>query len=229
MVSFFSNKLIPVHNVNGSLNVKAIGMACDLISKGGILGVPTDTIYGLIGLAQEPSVVSRIYQIKGRLNCKPIAICLSNVNEISKWSIVTVDHKILNALLPGPYTLIFERSPQLNPLLNPETNSIGIRIPDHPFILKLTQQIAEPLALTSANISDKPSCTQVDEFHELWSNLDAVLDGGKLTGDPNKLGSTVIDLSTKGYFKIIRPGCAYNEALKILETQFGLLKSAIET
>ncbi|XP_053211450.1 threonylcarbamoyl-AMP synthase-like [Panonychus citri] len=226
MISSMASKLIPVYNVNGKVNSKAVKLACDLITNGGVIGVPTDTIYGILGLAQKSSVVSRIYTIKGRSNCKPLAICLSSVEQLTQWSLVnyplTVSNLLLSTLLPGPYTLIFERSSSLNPSLNPDTSSIGIRIPNDPFILSIVSSLGQPLALTSANISNQQSSISVNEFNSLWPHLDAVFDGGQLNQDPDRLGSTVIDLTVKGRYKIIRPGCAHIKAMKILENQFNL-------
>ena len=70
-----------------------------------------------------------------------------------RWGKVTVSQEILQDLLPGPVTLVFERTDQLNPGLNPTTRLVGIRIPDHYFVQQLSLRCEEPLALTSANLS----------------------------------------------------------------------------
>ena len=70
-----------------------------------------------------------------------------------RWGKVTVSQEILQDLLPGPVTLVFERTDQLNPGLNPTTRLVGIRIPDHYFVQQLSLRCKEPLALTSANVS----------------------------------------------------------------------------
>ena len=70
-----------------------------------------------------------------------------------RWGKVTVSQEVLQDLLPGPVTLVFERTDQLNPELNPTTRLVGIRIPDHYFVQQLSLRCEEPLALTSANVS----------------------------------------------------------------------------
>lgn len=70
--------------------------------------------------------------------------------------------QILEDLLPGPVTVVFERSPELNPLLNPNTNLVGIRIPDHAFIRNLSRACGSPIALTSANKSSDQSTLSLD-------------------------------------------------------------------
>jgi tRNA A37 threonylcarbamoyladenosine synthetase subunit TsaC/SUA5/YrdC len=79
-----------------------------------------------------------------------------------RWAHVKVSEELLAELLPGPVTLVFERRFELNPELNPGTNLIGIRIPNDPFIRRLTAERGEPLALTSANKSGGKSPLSVD-------------------------------------------------------------------
>ena len=204
------------------LDSKAIDIAIGILKRGGVISVPTDTIYGITGKAQNSEVIDRIYEIKSRDRKKPLALCLGSVEQIFEWSKVTVPESLLKAMLPGPFTLIFDRSPKLNKHINPNVKSIGIRIPNHGFLLSLCSLINEPLALTSANKSCDKSCVRIEEFSHLWPMLDAVIDGGPLNEDPKKLGSTVIDLSQPNFFRIIRKGCALNQARTILSEQFSL-------
>ena len=74
---------------------------------------------------------------------------------------MTVPIELLNKLLPGPVTLVFQRTSLLNPRLNPDTDFVGIRIPDHKFIRMLAQALGGPLALTSANVSDQQSSLSI--------------------------------------------------------------------
>lgn len=217
-----ANKVFPIFFANGSLNSKTVDMACEIVKKGGVIAVPTDTIYGLAGNADEPEVINRIYQIKSRSPTKPVGICVSKLGDIYKWSNVTVSHQILQSLLPGPFTLVFERSKNLREHINPNSNLIGIRIPDYPFMSLLCSKIQGPLVLTSANISEQESCNKVEQFSHIWSHLDAVFDAKTLDADTEKLGSTVIDFSQKGSFRIIRSGCALEQARQSLIHKFSL-------
>ncbi|KAF5899422.1 yrdC domain-containing protein, mitochondrial isoform X2 [Clarias magur] len=177
------------------------------LKEGQVIAVPTDTIYGLACLAQNSEAIKRVYDIKGRNGDKPLAICVGEIQDIYKYCKVTVKEELLKDLLPGPVTLVLERSEELNTDLNPFTRLVGVRIPDHPFISRLCQMCDEPLALTSANISAQSSTLAVHEFEELWPSLALVVDGGPI-GDLSRLGSTVVDLSVPGRYRIIRPGCA---------------------
>ncbi|XP_058503904.1 yrdC domain-containing protein, mitochondrial [Solea solea] len=191
------------------------------LKEGHVVAVPTDTIYGLACLAQNSGAVKRIYGIKGRNGHKPLAICVGEIHDIYKYCKVKVKEELLGDLLPGPVTLVFERSEVLNTDLNPFTSLVGVRIPDHAFIRRLCQMCGEPLALTSANISSHTSTVDVHEFQELWPKLAVVVDGGPI-GDQNRLGSTVVDLSVLGKYRVIRPGCAQSSTVDVLERKYGL-------
>jgi len=124
---------------------------------------------------------------------------------------------------------LFSAHSILNPNLNPSTNQIGIRIPDNRFIVDLAKFHRGPIALNSANFSSCPSTLDVSEFKELWPSLDVVFDGGRLssceqTEKAARAGSTVIDLSVDGFYRIIREGTAHAECIQILREKYKLKK-----
>lgn len=203
-----------------------LSTAVSVLKQGNVVAVPTDTVYGLACLAQNSEAIQRIYETKGRNGNKPLAICVGAVEDIYKYCKVTVPDQLLRDLLPGPVTLVLERSDELNKDLNPFTQLVGVRIPDHAFMQVLAQKCEEPLALTSANVSSQASTLTVDEFRDLLPQLALVIDGGPI-GDvmsPEcRLGSTVINLSTPGQYSIIRPGCALTATVEILENKYSLL------
>jgi len=208
-----------------AINIKEqIKTAANHLSKGEVIATPTDTIYGLAALANNTKAVTKIYDIKGRDFAKPVAICVAELEDVYKWGRVTIPKELLNQLLPGPVTLCFERLPSLNQRLNPDSSLIGIRIPDHSFIRGVCREIQLPLALTSANISNAKSALSIEEFSELYGQLSCIVDGGTLGLDEkSRLGSTVIDLSHQGSYKVIRPGSAEKETIAKLE-KFGIYK-----
>ncbi|XP_048681760.2 threonylcarbamoyl-AMP synthase [Caretta caretta] len=196
-----------------------------VLREGGLVALPTDTVYGVACLAQSSPAIQKIYNLKGRLGGKPLAICLGEVEHIYRYCHVNVPEELLRDLLPGPVTLVLQRSEELNKDLNPFTSLVGIRIPNHPFIREVAQACSGPLALTSANISTQASTLTVSEFQDLWPQLSLVIDGGVI-GDIQspecRLGSTVVDLSVSGKYTIIRPGCALTPTVEILGKKYGL-------
>uniref|UniRef100_A0A8C2FPL5 Threonylcarbamoyl-AMP synthase n=2 Tax=Cyprinus carpio TaxID=7962 RepID=A0A8C2FPL5_CYPCA len=196
------------------------------LKAGQLVAVPTDTIYGLACVAQDSAAVRRVYDLKGRNGDKPLAICVGEIQDIYRYCTVSVKEELLRDLLPGPVTLVLERSSALNGDLNPFTKLIGVRIPDHPFMRRLCQMCGEPLALTSANVSTQTSTVAANEFEDLWPSLAVVVDGGPI-GDESRLGSTVVDLSVCGKYRIIRPGCALSATVQVLEGKYGLLEDPV--
>ncbi|CAH0402911.1 unnamed protein product [Chilo suppressalis] len=203
-------------------NKTAVSKAAELLASGAVIAVPTDTIYGLACSANCPEAIKKLYNIKGRDSAKPVAICVSHITDVRKWG--QADHltdSLLCSLLPGPVTVVLERTKHLdNPYLNPTTTKIGIRIPNHIFINNVTQLFDMPVALTSANFSNEPSTLSIQEFEHLYGLLGAVFDGGILSqSEENRTGSTVVDLSEIGQYNIIRKGISYEKIIGILENQ----------
>ncbi|OXB66420.1 hypothetical protein ASZ78_011954 [Callipepla squamata] len=205
---------------------EAVEAAVGALREGGLVAVPTDTVYGVACLAQDSRAVRSIYSLKGRNGTKPLAICLGDVEHIYRYCHVNVPDELLHDLLPGPVTLVLKRSEELNKDLNPFTSLVGVRIPNHLFIRELARACPGPLALTSANVSSQASTLTVSEFRDLWPQLSLVVDGGPI-GDVQspecRLGSTVVDLSVSGRFTIIRPGCALTSTVEILRQKYGLI------
>ncbi|XP_071819297.1 threonylcarbamoyl-AMP synthase-like [Apostichopus japonicus] len=200
-----------------------VNKAVKVLQSGGVIAVPTDTVYGLAALSQNSAAITKIYSIKGRHDEKPIAICVGDVTDISRWSKVSVPEDLLHDLLPGPVTVIFERDEILNPHLNPATDLVGIRVPDHSFIRRLSSATGSPLALTSANLSSAKSTLSVQEFQSLWPKLDLVVDGGVLSNsEASRAGSTVVDLSHQGQYTVVRPGSALSQTVSVLRDKYQL-------
>ncbi|XP_059546111.1 threonylcarbamoyl-AMP synthase [Myotis daubentonii] len=205
---------------------EALRAAVAELRSGAVVAVPTDTLYGLACSASSSAALDAVYRLKGRSEAKPLAVCLGRVVDVYRYCHVNVPEGLLKDLLPGPVTLVMERSEELNKDLNPFTPLVGIRIPDHAFMQDLAQMFGGPLALTSANLSSQPSSLNVEEFQDLWPQLSLVIDGGPI-GDGKspkcRLGSTVVDLSVPGKFRIIRAGCALENTTDVLQRKYGLL------
>ncbi|XP_017051029.1 yrdC domain-containing protein, mitochondrial [Drosophila ficusphila] len=203
----------------------ALQLARQCLLTGQVIALPTDTVYGLACDANNESAIQKLYEIKGRDEHKPVAICVHNIPALRRFGQAShLSDELLTRLLPGPLTIVIERTPQLsNRFLNPSTSKIGIRIPDFNFIRDLCAVWQDqPLALTSANRSSAPSSLQVSEFRSLWPHLGAVFDAGQIgLTEERRLASTVIDLATPGYFEIVRAGVALKQTLSLME-EFGI-------
>lgn len=218
--------VVPVvaKGTNGS--VSPAKRAADILKSGGVIAVPTDTIYGIAALVQSAAAVKKLYDIKGRDDAKPISICVADVADVGAWGEVgealaaSPGGGVLGDLLPGPVTVLLRRRERLNADFNPATRLVGIRIPDHAFIREVCRLCAgSPLALTSANLSNQPSTLAVEEFEGLFPRLDAVFDGGRISAetDEARLGSTIVDLSAAGVYSVNRAGCALARTREVME------------
>lgn len=200
--------------------------AIRILKSGGVIALPTDTIYGVACDATNVNAISKLYSIKHRDENKPLAICLGNVDDVKKWAIVShLPSGLLQELLPGPVTLILRTvSENLDKSLVC-CGKVGIRIPNYSFIRTISNGLGKPLALTSANLSAQPSSVRIEEFQALWDKLDCVFDGGDLSKSTiNRSGSTIVDLSIKGVYSIVRSGMALENTCSILNS-FELNKS----
>lgn len=205
-------------------SLDALRLAEQCLRLGKVIALPTDTVYGLACDANNEEAIQHMYEIKGRDEHKPVAICVNNIAALRRFGHANhLSDELLTRLLPGPLTIIIERTPQLsNRFLNPSTSKIGIRIPDFKFIRDLCATWHEqPLALTSANRSSAPSSLQVSEFQSLWPQLGAVFNAGRIgLTEERRLASTVIDLVTPRRYEIVRAGVALKDTLKVLH-EFG--------
>lgn len=199
----------------------SIRQAANLLKSGQVIALPTDTVYGLACSANNPDAILKLYDIKGRKETKPVAICVPEIEDVLHWG--KAEHltvELLQELLPGAVTIVLYKSVHLdNPFLNPGCKKIGIRVPKFDFIRNVTKEFGAPMALTSANRSSKQSTLNINEFRELWKHLGKVFDGGQLgQSEEQRAASTVIDLSEPGKFQVIREGVAICHTRKVLKS-----------
>lgn len=196
-------------------NPAAINQAVEIISAGGVIGFPTDTVYGIGCSAFNPEAIQRLYHIKKRDSQKGIPILAADPEDASALSreFPRSAAALAARFWPGPLTLILPANPALPDNLSP-ADTIGVRIPDYPPILTLLSR-SGPLAATSANLSGQPSALTADDLLEqLGDQLDFVLDGGPVLGGES---STVLDL-TVAPPKLLRAGpISFQSLLAALE------------
>lgn len=195
-----------------------IAVAAELLQRKEVIAIPTDTIYGLACLANDATSIQKLYNIKGRDFSKPVAICLDKREDVEKYGVITDAHrKILPFLLPGPYTIILKRTENVHQDLNPDHDTIGIRVVDLWFTRAVVAMVG-PIALTSANKSGEKSCIAIEEFSELWPELGGVFHNPYLSkpSQSRRMGSTIFDLSIPGKYSVIRRGIGYENGIKYL-------------
>ncbi len=182
-----------------------IADAVATLRRGELVGMPTETVYGLAGDARNDSAVRRIFALKGRPADHPLIVHLAHTDQLSDW----VDHvpatalALAEAFWPGPMTLILGKAAGISALVTGGQDSIGIRIPQHPLALRLLRAFGDGVAAPSANRFGHISPTTAQHVHdEFGAALPCVLDGGACAIG---IESTIIDL-TGPSVRILRPG-----------------------
>jgi L-threonylcarbamoyladenylate synthase len=191
-------------NLKGNNSRKVLDQCAQVLKNGGICVCPTDTVYGLLANASDESAVKRIYRLKNRGAAKPLPIFVKNIEATKKIAVVDskIEKKLRNAW-PGKTTFVLK-------LIRGTTipaageNTIALRIPDHPFLSILLNDLDFPVVGTSANLAGLGPFTKIAEVLEQFKSTadqpDLVVDAGNL---PESKPSTIIDL-TRPEEKILR-------------------------
>ena len=166
--------------------------ALDALRAGEVIGVPTDTVYGLAVMPGIEGAVERLFVAKGRPASVPIAVLVSSPDAAADLAAAALPRALVERHWPGPLTLVVRRRSDLGWNLGGNPETIGVRCPDHELIRTLCAA-AGPLATTSANRHGEPTATSAagvaDDLDAAHVSL--VLDGGECPGTP----STVVDLT----------------------------------
>ncbi len=168
-----------------------------LKQPGSVVLLPTETVYGLVCRAEDRAAVNRIYALKDRDSTKPLAWFIADWRKLGHFGVRLegLPTELAEKYCPGPITIIA-------PCMGGGT--IGFRIPDHPFVLALLQQLDFPLASTSANLSGHPNAmTVAAALAELAGEVPLAIDAGAIP--PGALASTVVD-ATGSVPRVLRRG-----------------------
>lgn len=177
----------------------------EILKNGGLVAIPTETVYGLAANAYNGEAVSRVFEAKGRPTDNPMIVHISSVEEI--YPLVTEFPEkakaLADAFWPGPLTMILPKSDLVPREVAPRLETVAVRMPSHPTARKIIEFAGVPLAAPSANSSGSPSPTTAQHvLHDLDGKIDAVVDGGECDVG---IESTVITLATD-VPRLLRPG-----------------------
>ena len=175
------------------------------LKSGGLVIFPTETVYGIGALATNPEAVNNIFKAKGRANDNPLIVHLSNKEEITKYAYISneIEEKLIDTFMPGPFTLILKKKDIIPNNVSANLNTVGIRIPSNKITNKILSYNNLPIAAPSANISGKPSGTNIsDIIDEFKDKVDYIIDGNNTDIG---LESTVVKV-IDNIPTILRPG-----------------------
>lgn len=180
--------------------------ALAVLRGGGVVALPTETVYGLAASLRTPDGVSRIFRLKGRAPDKALPLQVASVEQAEGWGF-RLDggaSRLARALWPGPLTLVLPRPHACPAWFAPGSPALGLRVPDHPATLAVLEAWGDPLAVTSANRSGEPSCLDGASVAALFPRepLLMVIDAGR---SPGGVASTVVD-ATGAEPRVLREG-----------------------
>lgn len=199
---FMKTKYIDLKNNNDYSILKDVGT---LIKNGGLVVFPTETVYGIGANGLDEVAVSKIYEAKGRSSDNPLILHISNLdmlNSIAK-NISLIEQKLIDAFFPGPFTLILDKTSIVPNIVTASLDTVAVRMPSNVIARNLIDYAGVPIAAPSANISGKPSGTNVEDImDELSGKVDYIINGGSCNiGIESTVVRVIDDIPT-----ILRPG-----------------------
>jgi L-threonylcarbamoyladenylate synthase len=182
-----------------------IERAIAILRQGGVIAVPTDTVYGIAASLDHPAAIERLFTIKGRAGTKAIPVLVSDINAVRRLSTGISDEaeRLVEAFWPGGLTVVVEAVPAIPDEVLRDGTTVGLRMPDNADALAVIAGVGGALAVTSANRSGDAEARSAAEVRlALGDRVDFVLDGGPSSNGP---ASTVVD-ATQRPVRVLRVG-----------------------
>ena len=182
-----------------------IAAAAKILRDGGLVGIPTETVYGLGANALDGAAVKRIFEAKGRPQDNPLIIHVTGPQWLPRYcaDVPPLAYVLARKFWPGPLTMILKRRPIIPDETTAGLDTVAVRCPNHPVTLAIIREAGIPIAAPSANLSGRPSCTTAqDVLEDMDGRINGVVDGG-----PCAVGveSTILDLTCDPP-RLLRPG-----------------------
>ncbi len=192
-----------------------ISAAAKILRQGGLVALPTETVYGLGANALDENAVRRIFEAKGRPQDNPLIIHVSGQQWLPRYcaDIPPLAYVLARKFWPGPLTMILKRKPCVPDQTTAGLDTVAVRCPNHPVTLAIIREAGIPIAAPSANLSGRPSCTTAQDVAEdMDGKIEGLVDGG-----PCAVGveSTILDLTCDPP-RLLRPGGLPVESLEQL-------------
>lgn len=184
---------------------EGVKKAAELLKKGEVVAIPTETVYGLAANAFDEKAVEKIFAAKGRPSDNPLIV---HISELSQWASLVEKIpenalRLAKSFWPGPLTIILKKSSLIPKRTSGGLETVGVRMPFHPIARAIIGSAGVPLAAPSANNSGKPSTTTAEHcLHDLDGKIPLIVDSGECSVG---VESTVITLASE-VPRVLRPG-----------------------
>ena len=207
-------------------DLSAIKEAAEVIASGGIVAFPTETVYGLGANALDEDAVKKIFVAKGRPQDNPLIVHVANTKiDNLVEEVPEIAQKIMDRFWPGPITIIMKKKDIIPNVTSANLDTIGIRMPNNDIALKLIELSNTPIAAPSANISGRPSPTDIERcVEDLSGRVDFIIGGEK-----SNVGveSTIVDCTVNPPL-VLRPGGITLEMLREIDPKIEIDKAIME-
>lgn len=190
-----------------------IRKAAEILRNGGLVGIPTETVYGLAANAFNPRAVEKIFKAKGRPQDNPLIVHIADYDDIMDIAeyIPFSFMQLAKTFWPGPLTMIVKKSEKIPDVVTCGMDTVAVRMPSHPIARKVIREAGVPLAAPSANLSGSPSPTCAQHvYDDMDGRIEAILDGGVCEVG---VESTVISLAEETPI-LLRPGIISKEQME---------------
>ena len=192
-------------NWEKSIKEEELNKVIEVLKNNGLALLPTETVYGIAANALSDEACKKIFIAKGRAQDNPLIVHVSDKQMLYKLvkNVSEVEQKLIDNFMPGPFTLILEKQNIISNTASAGNSTIGIRMPSNSIIHEVINKSGIPLAAPSANISGRPSGTNVEDiFDELKDKVDCIVNGGECKiGIESTVVKVINDVPT-----ILRPG-----------------------
>ena len=180
--------------------------AADIIRNGGIVAMPTETLYGLAADPFSSAAIARVFAVKGRAAEQAIALVAADVIQINEQvqPLLELELRLAKAFWPGPLTMLLERPASIPAELTGGSSRVGVRVPAHEVTRKLCRASSRVLTATSANLSGQPASADPDVVANVFASSDVnlLLDAGRT---PGGLPSTIVEVHPSSV-RLVRTG-----------------------
>lgn len=169
-------------NWKKSTNTEELKIVCNLIKNGEIVIFPTETVYGIGANAYDEEAVGKIFMAKGRSLDNPLIVHIADKKTIHEIAtdITTVEQKLIDHFMPGPFTLVLDKTDKIPSIVSAGLKTVAVRMPDNVIARGIITFSGVPIVAPSANISGRPSGTSVEDIRkELEGKVSAIVDGGE--------------------------------------------------
>lgn len=187
--------------------------AAEILSNGGLVAIPTETVYGLGVNALLADAAAKVYIAKGRPSDNPLIIHLAKPEDAEQYADTSPSfYRLAKAFMPGPLTVILPKKACIPDSVTGGLTTVAVRIPSHPIAHHLIELCGFPIAAPSANLSGRPSTTTAEHvIEDMQGRVDMILDGG-----PSDIGleSTIVLPKEDGKLILLRPGAVTVEMLE---------------